>query len=73
MDKLIALYRAKGASASHDGSRHFTFVVIREGKRYFLQKSDGQPPIAVTNVNSIDSPFLLLKSMKQPVERRCCA
>jgi hypothetical protein len=70
MDKLISLYRSKGASTSRDGSRHVTFVAIRENDRYFLQKPDGHPAIPLTNVNSIDSLFLLLKSLKQPAARR---
>ena len=70
MDELITLYRAKGAPTSRDGSRHFTFVVIRDGKNYFLQRPDDQPPIPLTNVNSIESLFLLLKSLKQPASRK---
>ncbi len=70
LDELITLYRAKGALTSRDGSRHFTFVVIRDGKTYFLQRPDDQPPIPLTYVNSIESLFLLLKSLKQPTTRR---
>ncbi len=70
LDELITLYRAKGALTSHDGSRHFTFVVIRDGKKYFLQRPDDQPPIPLTYVNSIESLFLLLKSLKQPSARK---
>jgi hypothetical protein len=65
LDELIPLYRSKGAFASRDSSRHFTFVVVREGNKYFLQRPGDLPQIELTNVNSIESLLLLLKSLKR--------
>jgi len=70
LDELITLYRAKGALNSRDGSRHFTFVVVRDGKKYFLQRPGDLPQIPLTNVNSVESLLLLLKSLKQPTPRQ---
>jgi hypothetical protein len=46
------------------------FVVVRDGRNYFLQRPDNQPPLPLTHVNSIESLSLLLKSLKQPTTRR---
>lgn len=70
LDELITLYRSKGAFASRDSSRHFTFVVVREGNKYFLQRPGDLPQIELTDVNSVESLFLLLKSLKQPGTRK---
>ena len=70
LDELITLYRAKGALSSRDGSRHFTFVVVRDGNRYFLQRPGDLPEIPLTDVNSVESLLLLLKTVKQPGPRQ---
>jgi len=70
LDELIALYRSKGALSSRDGSRHFTFVVVRDGKKYFLQRPGDLPQIPLTYVNSVESLLLLLKSAKLPGPRK---
>ncbi len=70
LDELIALYRSKGALNSRDGSRHFTFVVVRDGKKYFLQRPGDLPQIPLTYVNSVESLLLVLKSAKLPGSRK---
>ena len=66
INELIDLYRQKGAPASPDGSRRFTFVVIREEDGYSLQMPFGRQPLALTSVDSVSSLTLLLKASKAP-------
>lgn len=66
INELLDLYREKGALATPDGSRRFTFVVQRESDGYYLQMPFGQTPVRLTSVNSVDSLVLLLKAAKSP-------
>ena len=66
MNELLALYQRKGAPETPDGSRRFTFVVIREDSGYSLQMPYGEPPVRLNSVNTVDDLALLLKAAKQP-------
>ena len=65
MNELLELYRRKGAFAE-DEHRRFTFVVQREKDGYFLQMPNGESPLKLTSVNSVDSLVLLLKTARTP-------
>lgn len=66
INEVLELYRQKGAPDQPDGSRRFTFVVIRDQKGYSLQMPYARPPVRLTSVNSIDDLVLLLKAAKAP-------
>ena len=69
MNELFDLYQRMGAPAAPDGSRRFTFVVIRDEPGYSLQMPFAETPVKLNAVNTIDDLALLLKAAKQPTRR----